>query len=182
MTATKRFKASLFKSHSVIRSEKSVLFSKCSRNSCCVCEDAKLSDFEKAVYHVAASITPGRVTTYGTIAKVIKPAGGARAARAVGTALRKNPYWKEGSIPLVPCHRVVAADRTLGGYMGVKDPDSTQLARKRDLMRLEGVPIARDHQGCWTVVVQDGSDTVRPKRSPFLSVDELRALVEASTR
>lgn len=154
----------------------SVLFSKCLRKSCCVCLDATLSDFEKAVYHVAASIEPGRVATYGTIAQVIKPTEGARAARAVGTALRKNPYWKEGCVPKVPCHRVVAADRTLGGYMGVKDPKSTQLERKRCIMLEEGVPLTRNKRGQWVVVENVAGGGGTSAGQPLLSPAELRAI------
>jgi methylated-DNA-[protein]-cysteine S-methyltransferase len=168
-----------FKATKPSQHQKGVLFSKCSRQTCCVCKDPKLSDFEKAVYHVAASITPGRVATYGTIAQVIKPTEGARAARAVGTALRKNPYWKEGCQPLVPCHRVVAADYTLGGYMGVKDPSSAQLTRKRALMQKEGVPIARDRRGRWIVGSPDPLSGQGSTHSPLLSVKELRSLAEA---
>jgi len=55
-------------------------------------------------------IPRGRVATYGMIARALGSPG---ATRAVGRALAGNP------IPLlVPCHRVVRSDGTLGGYAG----------------------------------------------------------------
>lgn len=50
----------------------------------------------------------GYVTSYSAVAKIV---GGS--ARTVGNAMSKNPF-----APIVPCHRVVAADFTLGGYGG----------------------------------------------------------------
>lgn len=50
------------------------------------------------------------MTTYKHIAAALeKPS----AFRAVGNALRKNPF-----APVVPCHRVVASDRSIGGFYG----------------------------------------------------------------
>lgn len=64
--------------------------------------------FQRSVLDAAAEITPGEVQTYGAIARRI---GSDRAARAVGTALARNP------VPLlVPCHRVVPASGGVGGY------------------------------------------------------------------
>ena len=63
------------------------------------------SAFEEKVYNAVKKIPRGRVTTYCEIAIM---AGHPGAARAVGTALHKNPY--EG---IVPCHRVVNASGKL---------------------------------------------------------------------
>ena len=84
----------------------------------------KPTDFENRVYNVVKKIPRGKVETYGWVAKKI---GSPRAARAVGQALRKNPY-----APVVPCHRVVAANG-LGGFAG-------GLAKKKRLLRSEGFP------------------------------------------
>ena len=66
------------------------------------------SAFERAVWLKALEIPRGEVRPYGWIAAEI---GRPRAVRAVGTALGHNP------IPLiVPCHRVVRSDGTLGQY------------------------------------------------------------------
>lgn len=72
-----------------------------------------------------ARIPAGRVRTYGEVASA---AGSARAARAVGTAMASNP------LPgVIPCHRVVRADGTIGGY------GEGGSRRKRELLAREGV-------------------------------------------
>ena len=80
--------------------------------------------FQECVLRMESRIPRGRVSTYGRIAVRL---GHPRAARAVGTALARNPF------PLViPCHRAVRNDRSLGGYAG-------GLKMKRRLLELEGV-------------------------------------------
>ena len=66
------------------------------------------SPFAKRVYKAANSIPKGKVATYQQIARM---AGSARAARAVGTLMRRNTHPS-----LCPCHRVVAKDGSLAGY------------------------------------------------------------------
>ncbi len=85
-----------------------------------------MSRFEERVLQKVAQIPKGRVATYGEVAKAIGCEGG---PRAVGNALAKNPY------PItIPCHRVIKADLTLGGYtQGVE--------RKKRLLEEEGVEI-----------------------------------------
>ncbi len=69
-----------------------------------------LSPFRRRVLMKTAQVPPGRVTTYGALAEAVGRPGG---ARAVGAALAANP------LPLLlPCHRIVRADRTPGGYAG----------------------------------------------------------------
>lgn len=68
------------------------------------------TDFQKKVWQELARIPYGETVSYTHIAKKIKQA---KAVRAVGTANGRNPL----SI-IVPCHRVIAADGTLGGYAG----------------------------------------------------------------
>jgi O-6-methylguanine DNA methyltransferase len=66
------------------------------------------TEFEVAVWTKALEIPPGEVRPYGWIAAEI---GRPKAVRAVGTALGHNP------VPLiVPCHRVVRTDGTIGRY------------------------------------------------------------------
>lgn len=68
----------------------------------------EITKFQKKVYEATKKIPCGRVSTYAEIARAIdNPA----AVRAVGTALNKNPF-----APVVPCHRVVRTDGTLGGF------------------------------------------------------------------
>ena len=66
--------------------------------------------FAEKVYATVKRIPKGRVATYGQIAEIIGQPGG---ARAVGNALHRNPY-----APVVPCHRVVAADGSLAENFG----------------------------------------------------------------
>ena len=67
-------------------------------------------------------ITYGQTRTYGQVARLV---GNPNAARAVGTACATNP------LPVVvPCHRVLRADGTPGGYVGGADT-------KKALLRLE---------------------------------------------
>ncbi len=69
-----------------------------------------MSRFQRTVLEEAANIPAGETRTYGWLAQ---KAGHPGAARAVGRALATNP------LPLViPCHRVVASNGTLGGYGG----------------------------------------------------------------
>ena len=84
-----------------------------------------MTDFQRTVLQATQAVPHGSVATYGEIAKRI---GKPKAARAVGQALGRNP------IPLViPCHRVLASDGSLGGYSG-----GGGLATKRQLLQLEG--------------------------------------------
>ncbi len=82
--------------------------------------------FDSLVYRALESVPPGRVTTYGEIARAL---GDIRAARAVAEALSKNPF-----APEVPCHRVVYGDGRIGGYAG-------GVEKKIALLEEEGVRI-----------------------------------------
>ncbi|MGA8127987.1 MAG: methylated-DNA--[protein]-cysteine S-methyltransferase [Mycobacterium sp.] len=74
--------------------------------------------------HLAVDIGYGTTASYGTLARL---SGSPKAVRAVGTTCATNP------IPVVvPCHRVVRADGSLGAYRGGP-------AAKRTLLDLEGV-------------------------------------------
>jgi len=68
----------------------------------------RLSNYAQKVLRLTSLIPTGYVTTYGALAKA---AGGS--PRSVGRVMATNPF-----APLIPCHRVVAADMTLGGYGG----------------------------------------------------------------
>ncbi len=89
--------------------------------------------FQEKVYEVTRTIPAGRVVSYKAVAEAV----GCGAARAVGQALRANPY-----APDVPCHRVVAADRGLGGFNG--DRAGEALDRKIALLKSEGVAFDLD--------------------------------------
>ncbi|MGH7164447.1 MAG: methylated-DNA--[protein]-cysteine S-methyltransferase [Nitrospiraceae bacterium] len=81
------------------------------------------SAFQRRVWRAILAIPYGRVRSYKWVALRV---GGTRYARAVGHALGANP------VPIViPCHRVVAHDASLGGFTG-------GLRTKRRLLQLEG--------------------------------------------
>src|ERR1700736_1164041 len=82
--------------------------------------------FSHRVLSVVRRIPPGRVASYGEVAKL---AGRPRAARAVGNIMRGCGR------PEVPCHRVIAAGGRLGGYGG------SELVQ-RSLPVAEGVLVA----------------------------------------
>jgi methylated-DNA-[protein]-cysteine S-methyltransferase len=82
-----------------------------------------LSEFQQSVLETCATIPVGVVRPYGWVADELEKPG---ATRAVGTALAKNP------IPLlIPCHRVVKADGSIGNYAFGSE-------MKRDLLIGEG--------------------------------------------
>lgn len=84
------------------------------------------SEFQRKVLLAAAEVPRGQVTTYAGLARRI---GRPRAARAVGQALGHNP------IPIIlPCHRVLASDGSLGGYSA---PDGVRT--KARLLQIEGI-------------------------------------------
>jgi len=83
------------------------------------------TDFSRRVLAVVRRIPPGCVATYGDVARL---AGRPRASRAVGNIMR------ECRLPDVPCHRVIGAGGTLGGYGG-------NLELKRNLLRAEGLSV-----------------------------------------
>lgn len=83
-----------------------------------------MTPFERRVLTIVSRIPPGRVTTYGAVAKL---AGRPGAARAVGNILR------EADRPGLPYHRVIAAGGALGGY--------SNLQLKRSLLAAEGLTV-----------------------------------------
>ena len=87
---------------------------------------AVATDFFRRVLSVVRRIPPGRVASYGQIARL---AGRPRAARAVGNIMRGCGR------PDVPCHRVIAAGGRLGGYGGSE-------ALKRSLLVAEGIVVS----------------------------------------
>ena len=72
--------------------------------------DKKLTKFQWKVLSVTASIPLGETRSYKWVAQQV---GSPRAVRAVGQALKRNPYPV-----IIPCHRVIKQDGTLGGYAG----------------------------------------------------------------
>lgn len=91
--------------------------------------DEGVPSFDRRVYELTRRIPPGETRTYGELAEAL---GDVTLARAVGQALGRNPF-----APIVPCHRVVAADGRMGGFSAAGGLDT-----KRRLLEIEGAPIA----------------------------------------
>lgn len=81
------------------------------------------SEFQISVYKATLAIPAGQTRTYSQMARQIKRP---RAVRAVANALAANP------LPLViPCHRVIRKDGSMGGYRWGKDKKKKLLALER---------------------------------------------------
>ncbi|MBI2650533.1 MGMT family protein [Candidatus Woesearchaeota archaeon] len=91
-----------------------------------------MQTFNQRIYSLLKKVPKGKVTTY----KALAEAAGTRAYRAVGQAMRCNPY-----APVVPCHRVVKSDGNIGGFAGSINPDSKEIKRKIGMLRKEGLEI-----------------------------------------
>ena len=95
-----------------------------------------LTDFQRRILHATAQVDFGEVSTY---AKVARRAGNEKASRAAGQALGGNP------IPIVvPCHRILASDGSLGGYAGGLDAKRRLLQLERGEVPTGGWPRRRD--------------------------------------
>ncbi len=85
----------------------------------------RCSDFNRRVYTLVRTIPRGKTMTYGQVAEAVGETGG---AQAVGRAMATNP------VPiLVPCHRVLGANRTLTGFSAHGGVDT-----KRRILLIEG--------------------------------------------
>lgn len=82
--------------------------------------------FAQRVYAIVAKIPKGKTLSYKQVASA---AGRPNAARAVGNIMNKNRDAR------VPCHRVVKADGTAGGY-------AWGSAKKKKILKLEGAHIS----------------------------------------
>ena len=93
-----------------------------------------VGDWDRRVLDGVRTIPRGATAGYGEVARRIGSPG---AARAVGGAVGRNPVGL-----LIPCHRVIAGDGTLGGYGGSWFGSREELlALKRALLALEGVAV-----------------------------------------
>jgi methylated-DNA-[protein]-cysteine S-methyltransferase len=91
-----------------------------------------LSDWDRRVLEGVRTIPGGATASYGEVARRIGKPG---AARAVGGAVGRNPIGL-----LIPCHRVVAGDGTLGGYGGSWFGSREELlGLKERLLEIEGL-------------------------------------------
>ena len=81
---------------------------------------------EEKIYCKLLQVPTGYVTTYGDLAKTINLKNG---QRIVGQIMKKNPFPV-----IVPCHRVVKSDGTIGGY-------AYGIERKKHMLSKEGLKI-----------------------------------------
>ena len=84
----------------------------------------KGTKFQLKVWKYLKSIPKGKVKTYKQVAIAIKRP---KAARAVANACGKNPY-----APIIPCHRVVRSDGSLGGYSGAGGIKTKKILLKKE--------------------------------------------------
>jgi len=85
-----------------------------------------LTALQQSVLHATAAIPYGSVCTYGQLAAAIdRP----RAGRFVGTALAKNPFPI-----LIPCHRVIRSDGSVGQFGGGPDLKKKLIEREAALV------------------------------------------------
>ena len=85
-----------------------------------------MKPFNEKCYAMLRKVPRGKVTTYGELARAV---GSPRAARAVGNAMRRNPY-----APEVPCHRVIGGDGKMVGF-------ASGVSNKIKMLKKEGVEI-----------------------------------------
>lgn len=88
-----------------------------------------LTPYRRRLYTILLSVPRGKHTTYAAMSDYLNSS-----ARAVGNGMRHNPF-----APDVPCHRVLAADGSLGGFNGSWGRDGTYASQKIQLLRSEGV-------------------------------------------
>ncbi|HLG24053.1 MAG TPA: MGMT family protein [Candidatus Nanoarchaeia archaeon] len=92
----------------------------------------QINSFNEKIYSLLRKVPKGKVTTYKILANRL----GTRAYRAVGSAMRCNPY-----APAVPCHRVVSSGGKIGGFMGTTNTKSDAIKKKIMMLKKEGVKV-----------------------------------------
>ncbi|EJD00733.1 methylated-DNA--cysteine S-met [Fomitiporia mediterranea MF3/22] len=118
-----------------LENEKQVHFptTEAERNLYRTSDGKKLTAHQWAVYDLTRQIPCGKVTTYKHLCAKL----GEGSPRSVGSALRKNPF-----APFVPCHRIIASDLSLGGFVGewgTENRKGSQCSRKIQMLAQEGV-------------------------------------------
>lgn len=106
----------------------------------------KCTPFQFHVWDLTTQVPAGKFTTYNAISKALKSA-----PRAVGQALRANPY-----APEVPCHRVLASDFFVGGFSGQWGLSCARPNVKKSMLENEGLTfddagyvIKEERQSCF---------------------------------
>lgn len=89
--------------------------------------DSRITNFQRKVYLALLEVPRGTTVSYKELGKMI----GCKSARAIGQALKRNPF-----APDVPCHRVINSDGTIGGFHGQRDGE--MIDKKQKLLESEG--------------------------------------------
>lgn len=97
-------------------------------------QNSSLTPFRKQTLSLLCHIPRGRYSTYQAMSDHITATSHKTCARAVGNAMRNNPF-----APEVPCHRILAADGTLGGFNGHWGEEGKFAGSKKELLAEEGV-------------------------------------------
>lgn len=95
------------------------------------------AEFHAAVYHVVRQIPPGKVTSYGHIAKLV---GMPRHSRHVGQALK---YLSPDVVPPIPWQRVLSSSGTISS----RGPGTDGAQRQRQALEAEGVAVTDGREG-----------------------------------
>lgn len=89
---------------------------------------------------LAFEFIAGKVSTYKILADQLKRGGSKASPIAVGQALKRNPF-----APVVPCHRVVNSNLSLGGFYGIKgNPKKEEMLLEEGLMIESGKIVGKD--------------------------------------
>ncbi|KAK3716832.1 hypothetical protein LTR37_006182 [Vermiconidia calcicola] len=96
--------------------------------------DSSITPFRKRTLSLLCEIPRGRYSTYQAMSDYITKTSHKTCARAVGNAMRNNPF-----APGVPCHRVLASDGSLGGFNGHWGEDGKFASEKHRLLYEEGI-------------------------------------------
>ncbi len=100
-----------------------------------------MTPLQEKTYKLLKTVPKGRVTTYKALATALHTKG----YRAIGQFMRTNPYSYQACPDpsadgrRVPCHRVVASDGTIGGFMG--HTSGKEIERKIRMLRSEGIGV-----------------------------------------
>lgn len=93
-----------------------------------------LTPFRKQTLTLLCLIPRGRWSTYQAMSDYITSTSHKTCARAVGNAMRNNPF-----APEVPCHRILSSDGSIGGFGGFWGEEGKHAGKKRNLLAEEGV-------------------------------------------
>jgi O-6-methylguanine DNA methyltransferase len=93
-----------------------------------------LTPFRKQTLTLLCRIPSGRWSTYQAMSDHITATSHKTCARAVGNAMRNNPF-----APEVPCHRILSSDGSIGGFGGHWGEEGKFAGKKKELLGEEGV-------------------------------------------